>query len=505
MNTYADKTQENKSRSVSAATPQLKNSSKSTFQFADNRPETVAQRKLQEMANNSPRAMQLKAIQDMADNSPQVNQAAQLQVMSNNHSAQQQQSIQKKENNTGLPDNLKTGMENLSGMSLDDVNVHRNSDKPAHLQAHAYAQGTDIHLGPGQEKHLPHEAWHVVQQKQGRVKATIQMKGKVNVNDDAGLEKEADVMGAKALNTKEPVQYRKNEVSVPTIVVQRTVTPIGSAESPRYNSDKVVNENSEDGNYDTEAEALAAEESRLNPAGLSKFDSLKARAKHKYKKKIKGDSFNTLKQEQEELLNQGAVKKEQGMLRHGKTAIKGASMGAKAVTKVAGTALGGPAGTAVGFALSYAIGKAEKAATASLDSELESRANLSFAILGSDKDKDRAELSEPRGESDEPQGYIDEGLVIQDAGKRAGTVKAIKKMTKKIESYSKEQIKAELDPKPVNADLLLNGSPEEIAASLLWEGIKLGISKGKTFVEGRVDEAADRANREAYRQFEDLD
>jgi hypothetical protein len=107
--------------------------------------------------------------------------------------------VQRKENNTGLPDNLKTGMESLSGMSLDDVKVHRNSDKPAQLQAHAYAQGTDIHLGSGQEKHLPHEAWHVVQQKQGRVKPTMQMKGKVNVNDDAGLEKEADVMGEKAI------------------------------------------------------------------------------------------------------------------------------------------------------------------------------------------------------------------------------------------------------------------------------------------------------------------
>ena len=85
---------------------------------------------------------------------------------------------------------------------MDDVKVHYNSDKPAQLQAHAYAQGTDIHLGAGKEKHLAHEAWHVVQQKQGRVKPTVQMKGKVNVNDDAGLEKEADVMGAKALQMK---------------------------------------------------------------------------------------------------------------------------------------------------------------------------------------------------------------------------------------------------------------------------------------------------------------
>lgn len=108
--------------------------------------------------------------------------------------------IQKKANNTGLPDQLKSGIENLSGHSMDDVKVHYNSGKPAQLQAHAYAQGTHIHMAPGQEKHLPHEAWHVVQQKQGRVKPTLQMKGKVNVNDDKGLENEADVMGAKALS-----------------------------------------------------------------------------------------------------------------------------------------------------------------------------------------------------------------------------------------------------------------------------------------------------------------
>ena len=73
---------------------------------------------------------------------------------------------EKKPNDTGLPDNLKSGIENLSGMSMDGVKVHYNSEKPAQLNALAYAQGTDIHMGPGQEQHLPHEAWHVVQQGQ---------------------------------------------------------------------------------------------------------------------------------------------------------------------------------------------------------------------------------------------------------------------------------------------------------------------------------------------------
>lgn len=106
-------------------------------------------------------------------------------------------------NRTGLPDNLKSGIEALSGLSMDDVRVHYNSSKPTQLQALAYTQGTDIHVAPGQERHLPHEAWHVVQQKEGRVKPTMQMKDGLQVNDDSGLEQEADVMGTKVLQMNE--------------------------------------------------------------------------------------------------------------------------------------------------------------------------------------------------------------------------------------------------------------------------------------------------------------
>jgi hypothetical protein len=80
MNTHADKTQENKSQSVSAAGSQIQSSVESAFQFIDNRPEAIAQRKLQEMANNS----------------PQVKQAAQLQAMADNHSAQHSHPVQRK-------------------------------------------------------------------------------------------------------------------------------------------------------------------------------------------------------------------------------------------------------------------------------------------------------------------------------------------------------------------------------------------------------------------------
>jgi hypothetical protein len=102
-------------------------------------------------------------------------------------------------NKTGLPDGLKAGIETLSGQTMDSVRVHYNSAQPGALQAHAFAQGSDIHVAPGQEQHLPHEAWHVVQQTQGRVAPTTEVAGQP-VNDDAGLEREADVMGQRALS-----------------------------------------------------------------------------------------------------------------------------------------------------------------------------------------------------------------------------------------------------------------------------------------------------------------
>lgn len=99
-------------------------------------------------------------------------------------------------NITGMPDRLKSGLEALSGMDLSGVRVHRNSPKPAKLNALAYTRGQEIHLAPGQETHLPHEGWHTVQQMQGRVRATKQAMG-ILINDNEGLEHEADVMGAK--------------------------------------------------------------------------------------------------------------------------------------------------------------------------------------------------------------------------------------------------------------------------------------------------------------------
>lgn len=107
----------------------------------------------------------------------------------------QQQMPQKaqasKPNLTGIPTQMKLDFEQRSGLSFDDVRVHYNSDKPAQLQALAYTQGTQVYVGPGQERHLPHELGHVVQQKIGNLRPTCYING-LPINDQNYLEREAD-------------------------------------------------------------------------------------------------------------------------------------------------------------------------------------------------------------------------------------------------------------------------------------------------------------------------
>lgn len=197
--------------------------------FADERESATAISPLQAMMANSPQQQKLKSTAQLMANSPaqqRLNTTAQsfankpesiqrmedeelLQAKFESEPTQLEAAAEApRPNNTGLPDNLKSGIENLSGMSMDHVKVHYNSDKPAQLQAHAYAQGSEIHVAPGQEQHLPHEAWHVVQQAQGRVRPTVQMKGNVPINDDVGLEAEADLMGGRALDVGHQVAQR---------------------------------------------------------------------------------------------------------------------------------------------------------------------------------------------------------------------------------------------------------------------------------------------------------
>lgn len=142
------------------------------------------------------------------DNRPQAVTQRRLNTMASEASSV---TVQRQSNSTsqgGLPHELRQGIEALSGMSMEHVQVHYNSSQPAQLNAHAYAQGSEIYLAPGQERHLPHEAWHVVQQAQGRVAPTMQMKEDTPINDDRTLEEEADLMGNRALAHGQSIAQR---------------------------------------------------------------------------------------------------------------------------------------------------------------------------------------------------------------------------------------------------------------------------------------------------------
>ncbi|WP_340066156.1 DUF4157 domain-containing protein [Ascidiimonas aurantiaca] len=211
MDSRIAKMPENKSNSIALTVSQKQIGNASLLQFIDNRPESTLQRRLKEMA----------------DGSIQTGRVAQLQVLINGSHSRAKETVQRKDNRTGLPDRLKMGIESLSGYAMDDVKVHYNSNKPAQLNAHAYAQGTDIHIASGQEKHLPHEAWHVVQQKQGRVQATKQFKDKTYINDDAHLEAEADFMGNKAFHYNAVVQHQLSRTGLKENTKQlKTIAPI---------------------------------------------------------------------------------------------------------------------------------------------------------------------------------------------------------------------------------------------------------------------------------------
>jgi hypothetical protein len=108
-----------------------------------------------------------------------------------------------------LPEGLQMKMENAMGADFSGVNVQESS-KASDIGALAYTQGNDIHFAPGQynpdsssgQELIGHELTHVVQQREGRVQPTTESKG-IPINDDPGLEQEADSIGKKAASQPE--------------------------------------------------------------------------------------------------------------------------------------------------------------------------------------------------------------------------------------------------------------------------------------------------------------
>ncbi|MGI2112291.1 eCIS core domain-containing protein [Shewanella frigidimarina] len=150
MNTHADKTQDNKSQSVANMASHKLDSGESRAQLVDNRPEAIAQKKLQTIANDSPGAKRLNPAQRVST------QAA----YSSSHIAFQTPG-------TSLP--FKQQLEHSSGRDLSGIRTHLGQNSAlASLGANGAALGNDIAFASSNPPLglVAHEVAHVLQQRQ---------------------------------------------------------------------------------------------------------------------------------------------------------------------------------------------------------------------------------------------------------------------------------------------------------------------------------------------------
>ena len=120
----------------------------------------------------------------------------------------------------GMPVDLLINMSQSLGADFSEVNIHRDSQSATDAGALAYTQGNDVHFAPGQydpesasgQELIGHELTHVIQQREGRVRANNEVNG-MPLNDDKGLEKEADEGGMKVTQLK----------SNPYVTIQRSL------------------------------------------------------------------------------------------------------------------------------------------------------------------------------------------------------------------------------------------------------------------------------------------
>ena len=173
-----------------ARTIQQKQDGSGALQFVDNRGINTA---LQRMGEDEEDVLQGKFEQPLQ------------RIEEDEEEGMQMKPVQEQKNETGMPNNVKQKMEDAFSTDFSAVRIHPESSQAPEVGALAYTQGTDIHFAPGQFKLetsagrqlLGHELTHVVQQAEGRVQPTTEIGG-MPVNDNEGLEHEADVLGAQA-------------------------------------------------------------------------------------------------------------------------------------------------------------------------------------------------------------------------------------------------------------------------------------------------------------------
>jgi len=127
--------------------------------------------------------------------------------------------VQRKEN--PFPPDVQAKMESAFNEDFSSVRIQTNSRQAENLNALAYTQGEEIYFAPGQyspnnlkgQQLIGHELTHIVQQRNGVVTPTVQAKG-FNINNDKGLEQEADAMGEKAAGSVPAEPYHSGALKM---------------------------------------------------------------------------------------------------------------------------------------------------------------------------------------------------------------------------------------------------------------------------------------------------
>lgn len=117
-----------------------------------------------------------------------------------------------------LPPAIQKEYEEKSGVLLDDIRVHYDSDKPELVDADAFCFGNKIYIAPGQEHNLRHEVGHAIQQKCSVVVPT-KKQGNLPLNDSEVLENAASSEKCAEV----PPQIRTPQLRLP--VIQKSPSP----------------------------------------------------------------------------------------------------------------------------------------------------------------------------------------------------------------------------------------------------------------------------------------
>ena len=200
----------------------------------------------------------------------------------------------------GLPGEVQSGMEQTLGADFSNVNIHTGSQSAKDMGALAYTQGNDVHFAPGQfnpgsntgKELIGHELAHVVQQREGRVKPTTETAGKP-VNDDPGLEKEADVKGAQAATAIQakmasPQPMGRPHVNSSQSAIQAKMAPVQFALDTEDIDAICQHLNKAMKGWGTDEEQIFVHLQKLGK-NASDISKLKTAYKNKYKTELEAD------------------------------------------------------------------------------------------------------------------------------------------------------------------------------------------------------------------------